>query len=287
MPAITAKDVKDLRARTNLPMMECKKALQETDGDQDAAVEWLRKRGIDVGTKRADRETAFGRFGVYPADAGGDSSLASPGAMVELKCESAPVAGNDEFIQLANDLAQQLATGPGVSTADELLDQDSPSKPGTTLREQKDDLFNRIREVFNVGRLVKYDGNCAAYSHNATTVAGVLLEVEGDDAEAAKGICHHIAAMSPKALTTEELDPAVVAKEKEILTEAARAEGKPDNIIEKMVEGRLRSFYAESVLSEQVYVKAPEDAPKITVAKYAERCGLKLKGFTHWVLGQE
>ena len=120
--------------------------------------------------------------------------------MVELKCESAPVTQNDEFVQLANDLAEQLATGPGAADGDELLAQTSPSKDGMTLLEQRDELFNRIREVFNVGRLVRMDGSCAAYSHNAGTVSGVLLEVEGGNEEAARDICMHIAAMRPSAL---------------------------------------------------------------------------------------
>ena len=107
------------------------------------------------------RDTDFGRMGIFA-----DLS-AKTGAMVELKCESAPVAGHDEFVQLANDLAEQLATGPGAESADELLDQPSPSKPGMTLREQKDELFNRIREVFNIGRMIRFDGPCAGYSHNA------------------------------------------------------------------------------------------------------------------------
>ncbi len=129
------------------------------------------------------------------------ADLSKPvGAMVELQCESAPVSPNEEFVQLANDLASSLATGPGATTADELLTQPSPSKPGMTLGEQKDDLFNRIREVFNVGRIVRIDGPCGGYSHNATTVSGVLLQVEGGNDEAAKDICMHIAAMRPRRL---------------------------------------------------------------------------------------
>ena len=202
------------------------------------------------------------------------------GAMVELKCESAPVAAHEEFIRLANDLARQLAKGPGASTADELLDQPSPSQSGITLREQKDELFNRIREVFNVGRLIRMDGSCGAYTHNAGTISGVLLQVGGGNDEAAKDVCMHVAAMRPKALIKEELDPDLVAKEKEILAAAARAEGKPDNIIEKMVEGRMKSYFAESVLSEQPFVKDE----KISVGKYAQQNDMKLVRFAHFEL---
>ena len=110
------------------------------------------------------------------------------------------------------------------------------------MAQQKGDLFNRIREVFNVGRMVRIDGPCGGYSHNAKTVAGVLLAVEGGTEEVAKDISMHIAAMRPKALNVGDLDPALVAKEREILREAALKEGKPANIVDKMVEGRLRSF---------------------------------------------
>lgn len=273
MAAITAAQVKDLRERTGLPMMECKRALSECDGDSDKAIQWLRERGAQVLSNRSDRETSFGRFGLF-------ASFDPPvGAMVELKCESAPVTQNEEFIQLASDLARQLATGPGAATADELLAQPSPSKAGMTLGEQKDDLFNRIREVFNIGRMERIDGACGGYSHNAATVAGVLLHVEGGSPELAKDVCMHVAAMRPSALTTEELDPQDVARERSILREAALQEGKPESIVDKMVDGRLRNFYAERVLLEQQYVKGEG---KDTVGNFAESHGMKIKRFVHW-----
>ncbi len=276
MAEITAAAVKALRERTGLPMMDCKQALTESGGDPDQAVDWLRKRGAQVASKRAGRETTFGRFGIYTSIDPG------VGAMVELKCESAPVTQNDEFIQLANDLAQQLALGSAISNGEELLDQPSPSKSGSTLREQRDDLFNRIREVFNVGRLVRIDGACGGYSHNAATVAGVLVEIEGGDEATAKDVCMHIAAMRPAALNKEELDPAEVEKERQILRAAALEEGKPENIVDKMVEGRLRNFYAEKVLLEQPFVKEQ----KMTVGQYAKDNGMKIKQFVHWELGK-
>ncbi len=276
MAEITAASVKALRERTGLPMMDCKKALSECEGNEEAAVDWLRKQGLKTLEKRRGRDTDFGRMGIYA-----DLS-AKTGAMVELKCESAPVAGHDEFVQLANDLAKQLATGPGAETPDELLDQPSPSKSGVTLRDHNEELFNRIREVFNIGRMVRFSGPCAGYSHNAGTVSGVLMEVKGSDADAARDICMHIAAMRPKSLNVDDLDPTVVARERDVLTEAARKEGKPENIIDKMVEGRLRNFYAESVLLEQPFVK--DD--KQTVGQYAKSKGLEIVQFAHWELGQ-
>jgi len=278
MAEITAAQVKELREKTGLPMMDCKKALTECGGDPQAAIQWLRERGAQVLSTRGDRETSFGRFGIF-------ASFDPPiGAMVELKCESAPVTQNDEFIQLANDLAQQLATGPGAANADELLSQPSPSKPGMTLGEQKDELFNRIREVFNVGRFERIEGACGAYSHNAATVAGVLLNVEGGSPEVAKDVCMHIAAMRPSALSVAELDPDEVQRERGILREAALKEGKPENIVDKMVEGRLRNFYAERVLLEQPYVKGDG---KESVGKFAASHGMKIHRFVHWEFARQ
>jgi len=277
MAEITAAAVKALRERTGLPMMDCKRALQENDGDEAAAVEWLRKKGLKTQEKRAGRETSFGRLGIYASLEDG------VGAMVELQCESAPVTKNDDFIQLADDLAKQLATGPGAATAEELLAQGSPSQDGKTLAEIKDDLFNRIREVFNVGRFVRIDGPCGGYSHNAATISGVLVQVEGGAEDIVKDVAMHVAAMRPKVLNVDQLDPDLVAKEREILSETARKEGKPDNIVEKMVEGRLRGFYAEHVLTEQPFVKEN----KLSVGKFAKQNDMKIVQFVHWELGQE
>ena len=275
MPEISAADVKDLRQRTGLPMMDCKKALHDAQGNVDKAVDLLRKAGAKLMEKRAGRATISGRIAVYLApDAG-------VGAMVDLRCESAPVASNEHFVQLANDLARQLAAGPGADSPEALLAQPSPGKK-TTLRQQFDELNNRIREVFKVERIVRIDGHCGGYAHH-NGAAGVLLEFEGGSAELAKEICMHVAAMRPAVLYKEELDPAVVAKEREILSEAARKEGKPENIIAKMVEGRLRNFYAECCLAEQPFVK--DD--KKTVGQVAKEAGMKLVRFLRWELPKE
>lgn len=276
--AITAADVKALRERTGLPMMECKKALSETNGDSEAAVDWLRQRGQAVAEKRADRETAFGRFGIF---CGVDETA---GAMVELKCESAPVTQHDEFIQLANDLAEALAKNADVGgDVDKLLALDCPSQAGKTLGDVKDDMFNRIREVFNVGRMDRFDGPTCGYSHNSSTVAGVLLSVDGGNNEVGRDISMHVAAMNPSSLSVEELDSEVVDAERKVLTDQAIAEGKPANIVDKMVEGRMKNFYAEKVLLEQTFVKAEN---KETVGKFAADNGMTVKGFAHHVLGE-
>ena len=275
MAEISAAAVKALRARTGLPLMDCKAALVEGGGDEEKAIAILREKGIKLGEKRADRETAFGRFGLF---AGSDKSA---GAMVELKCESAPVAGNVEFIQLANDFAEALAKS-NVQTHDELLKQSSPSKPGMTVGEQRDELFNRIRERFDLGRMVRLDGASGGYSHNATTVAGVLLSLKGSNDTAAKDIAMHIAAMRPAALSSSELDPAIVAAERVALRDLALKEGKPEAIVDKMVEGRLKQFFAERVLLDQPFVK--DD--KQSVGQYAKSNGLEINKFVHYILGE-
>lgn len=274
MAAITAAAVKALRERTGLPMMDCKKALSEADGDQDKAIEILRKAGVKLEEKRSGRDTSFGRFGIYT---GTDKES---GAIVELKCESAPVTKNEEFMQLAADLAEAMAKNEAIENADQLLALESPSKSGMTLQEQKDDLFNRIREVFVVGRVKRFPGTTGGYSHNSGTISGVLISIEGGNDDVAKDVSMHIAAMRPAALKPEDLDQEVVSKEREILREAALKEGKPENIVDKMVDGRMRSFFAERVLLEQPFVK--DDS--VSVGKFAEQHGMKINEFVHWEL---
>ncbi len=277
MSEITAAKVKAFRERTGLPLMECKSALTEAGGDEEKAVAILRERGEKLGDKRADRETAFGRYGLYCG------LEKSQGAIVELKCESAPVTQNAEFIQLADDMAQALATtSENVTTADELLALPSPSKSGVTLGEQKAELFNRIREKFDVGRMSKVDGTCGGYCHNSGTVAGVLIHVEGGSDDAAKDVAMHIAAMRPSALSKEDLDQAEVDKEREFLRSAALKEGKPEKIVDKMVEGRLRQFFSEKALLEQPFVK--DD--KQSVGQYAKGNNMEIKDFVFYILGQ-
>jgi elongation factor Ts len=278
MAEITAAAVMALREKTGLPMMECKKALAECGGNTDQAVEWLRKQGIKTQSMRADRETSCGRLAVYTDPAKGVA------AIIELKCESPPVAGSPDFKDFCNDIAKTLALGPGAATADELLAQKSLAHPDKTLGELKDDLFNRMREVFELSRIKRVDAPCGGYAHHDGSKAA-LVEIAGAGAaaaaETAKEIAMHVVALAPQAVTKEDLDPAVVEKEREILTEAARKEGKPENIIAKMIEGRLRNFFAQCVLLEQPFVK--DD--KQTVGQLAKAAGLEIKAVDNWKLG--
>lgn len=276
MAEVTAAAVKHLREMTGLPMMDCKAALAEAGGDQDAAIRALRERGKKLAETRLGRETESGRVGLYIDPKTG------AGALVEYLCESAPVANSPEFRDFANDLAKQLVTGPGAANGDELLKQPWPSNPSKTLGDQRDDMFNRIREVFKVGRIVKFDGPTAGYVH-ATGDLAALVQFEGDDAVTAREMAMHIVAANPSAVTKEDLDPAVVAKERDILTEQARKEGKPDNIISKMIEGRLKNFYALHVLTEQQFVKDNT----VSVADVLKKAKIKVVKFVNWKLGKE
>jgi elongation factor Ts len=275
MAEITATMVKELREETQLPLMDCKRALQESAGDKDAALRKLRESGRKIMAMRQDRSTEEGRIAVYT------SLEPGVGAMIELQVESAPVATNVEVIQMANDMAKQLATGPGAKSPDDLWKQPAPSRKGITFQEWKDELENKIREVFRLSRILRVDAPCGGYVHHDAK-SGVLLEVEGGNADLAKDVSMHVAAMRPKATTTAELDPVLVEKERSILTEQAKKEGKPENIIGKMIEGRMRNFYAEHVLAEQPFVK--DD--KQTVGKVAAAGGMKLKRFVRWQLGE-
>ena len=274
MTQISAAAVKALREKTQLPMMDCKRALLEADGDEEAAIRWLREQGMKTMSKRSGRATEAGRLAIFTSlDPG-------VGAMVELQCESASVAGHEEFVQLANDLTRQLAIGAGASTPEALWDQASPSKPNSSLKDECDDLSNRIREVFKLTRLIRIDAPCGGYLHHTGT-DGVLLEIEGGTLEVAKEISMQIAAMKPKVVQREDLDPSDLQRERDILMEQARSEGKPENIIEKMVDGRMRVYYEETVLTEQRFVK--DD--KKTIGQLATENGLKPIRFVHWQLG--
>jgi len=279
MAEITAAAVMALREKTGLPMMECKKALQECGGNTDQAVEWLRKQGVKTQSMRADRETSCGRLAVYTDAAKG------VGTIIEFKCESPPVAGSPDFKDLVNDIAKTLALGPGAKTPDELMAQKSLAHPGKTLGELKDDLFNRMREVFELSRIKRIDAPCGGYAHHDGSKAAIV-EIGGNTsaanaAEVAKDIAMHVVALAPQAIRKEDLDPSVVDKEREILSEAARKEGKPENIIAKMIEGRLRNFFSQCVLLEQPFVK--DD--KQTVGQLAKSAGLDVKSVENWKLG--
>jgi elongation factor Ts len=259
-------------------MMECKKALVEAGGDQGKAEQILKERVKGLKLKVADRTTSEGKVATLAA-ADGKSA-----AMVELLCETAPVAKNDDFLFLADQLTKQLLNGPGAKTADELLAQPAPDKKGVTLRELHEELLNKIRENIVVGRIAKVAGPVGAYTHHDGTV-GVLFQAKGGNAAAPvlREVAMHIAALNPAVCLPEQLDPASVAAERARQAEEARKSGKPDNIIEKIVDGKMRTFYnGEGVLVAQPFAK---DDTK-TVAQALSAAGLTAVGFTRWRLGK-
>lgn len=278
MAEITAEAVRTVRDRTDLPMMDCKRALVESNGDIEKAIEILKLKAKNVVDKTKDRATSEGRVLTLTAADG------SAAVMIELQCESAPVAKSDDFSFLADQIAKQFLNGPGAASPEELMKQSCPDRAGTTLAALREEAINKIRENMVLRRILKVTGPVGGYSHHNGSL-GVLLRVSGANAtsEVIRDVAMHIAALSPTVTLPGELDPTLVAAEKEKLTAEAKASGKPDNVIEKIVTGRLKTFYQNNgVLVEQVFAK---DETK-TVAQALSAAGLTAVGFTRWRLGQ-
>ena len=276
MATITAAAVKALRDKTDLPMMNCKKALVQADGDEDRAIEILREMSKGKLEKRAANITAEGRIFQYVAP---DHSS---GAMVELQCESDPVSKSEGFNQLGEALLKQLVEGPGAATPEELLSQPAPGTGGT-LKELYDTISGKILEKIVVARTCVVSGPVAGYVHHDGKTA-VLFQADGEqaDSDTMRDMAMHIAAMRPRVTVAEDLDKAEVQAERDRLTGEAQATGKPANIIDKIVDGKLKAYYVENgVLNLQPFAK---DDSK-TVAKALDEKGLTAKGFTLWVLG--
>lgn len=278
MAEITAEAVRALRERTDLPMMECKKALTEANGDQEAAVKILKERVKGFKEKSKDRVTSEGRIATLTA-ADGMSAV-----MIDLRCESAPVSRSEGFLLLADQLTKQLLNGPGANSPEELMAQTCPDRADVKLSDLHDEVINKIRESIVLSRLIKVAGPVGAYTHHDGSL-GVLLQASGTNATAPvlRDVAMHIAALNPKVCLPSELDPAAVAAEKEKQVAEARASKKPENIIEKIVTGKMQLFYDnEGVLVAQRFAK---DDTK-TVEKALADAGLTAVGFTRWRLGQ-
>lgn len=277
MAEVTAAAVKALRARTDLPMMECKKALVEAEGDEERAIQILRDNFEKVKVKRADNETKEGRVFTLIADDG------KAGALVEIQTESAPVAGGEDLRNFGSQCVKQLLEGPGATSADELLTQSAPDGSGKTLNELYESMINRIREKIVVNTVAKLDGPLGEYVHHDGKT-GVLFQAEGDkfDAEVLRDVAMHIAALRPEYTTPDNVDAAKVSAERERLVAEAKATGKPDNIIDKIVDGRMKAFYVEEgVLEMQPFAK---DDSKTVSQALAEQ-GLKAKSFVACRIG--
>jgi elongation factor Ts len=270
--AITAAQVKELRERTGAGMMECKKALVETDGDIDAAIEHMRKSGLAKADKKAGRTAAEGIVAVQVSDDG------KTAAIVEVNCETDFVAKGDEFIDMANAIAKRvLEERPADMDALNALSL-GDSTIGDTLKEK----IAKIGENMSVRRfqIFETNGHLGVYKHGDRI--GVLVDMEGGSEELAKDISMHIAASKPTAVSSDEVPAEVVEKEKEIFTAQAQESGKPADIIEKMIDGRIRKFLQEITLLGQPFVKDPDQ----TVEKLLKGAGAKVVKFSRIEVGE-
>jgi len=277
MADISAQAVRALRELTDLPMMECKKALVEADGDQQKAVEILKESYKKVQLKRQDNPTEEGRIFLEVTPDG------TRGAMVEVQCESAPVAKSEDFVKLGEQLVKQQLNGPGAETPDDLLVQTAPDYEGTALKDLYEDAVNRIREKIVVSRVTRLEGAIGGYVHHDGKQA-CLFQAEGEQSDdpILRDVAMHVVAMKSAVCRPEDLDGALVQAEKDRLTEEAKATGKPENIIGKIVEGRMKNFYLEQgVLSLQPFVKEESK----TVSQVLAEKGLKPVSFVRWVIG--
>lgn len=274
MAAITASMVAELRAKTDAPMMECKKALTEAEGNLEKAEEILRVKLGNKAGKAAARITAEG---VVAAAVDG-----STGALVEINCETDFVSKNDSFLAFANSVAALIAKSNPADVAAIGALPLSQDGFGPTVEDVRVGLIGKIGENMTIRRFQRYAGSkLATYLHG--TRIGVVVEFEGDDV-AAKDVAMHIAAMKPAALSSADVPAELVEKERKIATEKAAESGKPADIVAKMVEGSVQKFLKEVSLLDQVFVKAADG--KQTVGAHLKSVATTVKGFTLYVVGE-
>ena len=280
MAQITAALVKSLRDRSGAGMMDAKKALVESDGDMEAAIDWLRAKGLSKAAKKSGRTAADG---LVAALVSGDGKT---GAVVELNAETDFVARNETFQGALNDITKIALTTDGSVEA--LASAGSPDGDGSV-----DDMIKRlvatIGENMSLRRSAKLSADSvASYIHGAEAPGmgkiGVLVGLNGtgDLADVGRKIAMYVAATAPAAATVTDLDQTLVERERQVLTEQAQQSGKPANVIEKMIEGRIKKYYKEVVLVEQPFVMNPDQ----TVAQFLTDSGAELVGFTMFKLGE-
>ena len=289
MPTITAALVKELRDKTGAGMMDCKAALNETGGDMEAAVDWLRAKGLAKAAKKAGRVAAEGLIGL--------SESGNEAALVEVNSETDFVARNPSFQEMVSEIANSALKAKGDL---ETLGAENYGSGGATVAETVKEMIGSIGENMTLRRTVHLsadNGVVASYMHNQAAPGlgkiGVIVAIEstgGPEALKAFGkqVAMHVAAANPQAVDTDSLDQDLVERERTVLTEQAKESGKPAEVIAKMVEGRLRKFYEEVVLLQQPFVHDPDN----TVAKAMEAAGkdaggpIKITGFYRFVLGE-
>ena len=271
--AITASMVKELRESTGAGMMDAKKALTETSGDFEAAVDWLRTKGLAKAAKKSDRIAAEGLVAV---------SVDGPnGVAIEINSETDFVAKNAEFQEMVRGIAEVALN---VDSVEALADADFQGKK---VSEVVTDKIATIGENLFLRRISKISGDqVVSYVHNAAAdgmgAIAVLVALKGSSQEFGRQVAMHIAAANPQALSNNDLDPSIIEREKSVLTEQARESGKPDQVIEKMIEGRMKKFFSEVTLLGQDFVIDPD----LTVQAASEKAGVKIVGYVRMAVGE-
>ena len=271
--AITASMVKELRETTGAGMMDAKKALTETDGDFEAAIDWLRTKGLAKAAKKSSRVAAEGLVAVATSD--------GKGVAVEVNSETDFVAKNSDFQEMVKAIATAALD---VSNTDELA---SASIDGKTVADTITDNIAKIGENMTLRRMQTIEAErVVTYVHNSATQnmgqIGVLVAINGDNTEFARQVAMHVAAANPQALSAAELDQSIVEREKNILTEQARESGKPEQVIEKMIQGRMKKFLAEVTLLGQDFVINPD----LTVEAAAKEAGVEIISYVRMAVGE-
>lgn len=271
--AVTASMVKELREMTGAGMMDCKKALNETDGNMDDAIEFLRKKGMAGADKKAGRVAAEGVIAIAISD---DQKKA---VIAEVNCETDFVAKGDEFKEFADEIAQ-IALATGNIDVDALMSEKMAS--GKTIDERRRELIAKIGENMAVRRLelIESNGMIGQYQHGEKI--GVVVSMDGGDDALAKDIAMHVAAVNPSAVSSDDVDPAVLEKERNFQIEQAQSSGKPAEIIEKMIEGRMRKYLEEITLLGQPFVKDPDQK----VEKLLKSSGASVSAFIRLEVGE-
>jgi elongation factor Ts len=289
MTSISATMVKDLRDKTGAGMMDCKAALNETAGDMEAAVDWLRTKGLTKAAKKAGRVAAEGLIGL--------AAEAKQAALVEVNSETDFVARNDKFQEMVKTIAADALKAKGDVEA---LAKAKFGGGKTSVADHLKEMIGSIGENMTLRRSAYVsvkNGVVSSYMHNSIAAGlgkiGVIVALESDgDAEMlkhfGKQVAMHIAAANPQAITVESLDPAAVARERAVLSEQAKESGKPAPVIEKMVEGRLRKFYEDVVLLSQAFVHNPEMTVAKALAAAEKDAGapIRIVGFHRFALGE-
>jgi elongation factor Ts len=269
--AVSAADVKKLRDATGAGFLDCKKALEEADGDFDKAVEILRISGLAKAAKLGSERTATNGL-----------VAAAEGAMIELNSETDFVAKNEEFMSLASDIVAHAAKTRPVST-EELAGQ--TLSDGRTVAQAIEETSAVLREKLALGNVASYDGKTTTYLHRKATdlppQIGVLVAFEGDDAETARGVAMQVATFSPAYLSRDQVPAELVESERRIAEEIARNEGKPEQALPKIIEGRLNGFFKTNVLLEQDYVRDN----KKSVQAVLDEAGVKVTKFVRFAVG--